>query len=164
MRYSSLFLLLLLASPLSLFSQSRTYDIDKEDLPVEVEKALIKYVELLRSDIGLNKVSQAFVGLAGGSLVNEDGQSLRSSVKPYSLKKDYQNIKYYAYPLRITRVNRSPTPRSSGYGASAIQGTVYKIWIDKAEGQNGLPAPVSILVPEGHPSIHQPKIVGIGSF
>jgi len=93
--------------------------------------------------------------------VNEAGDALRSNVKPYSLKKDHSNVRFYANPVRITRVNRNPNLVTSGFGQSAIRGTVYKIWIAKASGSAGMPAPISIIVPEGGGT---PKVVGIGSL
>lgn len=146
----------------SLQAQSKRNDIPVSKLPSSVKQVLIKYVKILQSSQSLEDCAQNFVEVAGGSLVNEDGKSLRSSVKPYSLKKDFSNIKFYANPIKITRVNVSQ--RSSGFGESAIRGKVYKIWIDKKSGQSGMPAPISILVPEGHASIKIPKVIGIGSL
>ena len=144
-------------------AQSKRNDIPVASLPQEVRQTLSSYIALLRKSPSLDACAEQFTRLAGGGLVNEDGQSLRGSVKPYSLKKDFQNVRFYAEPLRITRVNATPN-RSSGYGASALRGTLYKIWIAKAEGQAGMPAPISILVPEGHASIQSPRVVGIGSL
>jgi hypothetical protein len=63
----------------------------------------------------------------------------------------------------ITRVNASAS-NGQGFGASAIKGKVYKIWIAKKEGAAGMPAPISIMVPEGHATIKTPKVVVIGSL
>lgn len=143
------------------YSQSRRNDIDPGDLPQNVENVLVRYIEILANSNSLDDCADNFIEVAGGSLVNEDGRTLRGSVKPYSLKKDHQNIQFYSLnPVKITRVNVSG-PRSSGYGPSAIRGKVYKIWIDKKSGQAGRPAPISIMVPEGG---GQPKVVGIGSL
>jgi len=51
-----------------------------------------------------------------------------------------------------------------GYGASALAGKKYKIWIDKKAGAKGMPAPVQIIVPQNHSFIKKAKIVGIGSL
>lgn len=164
MRTAFLFLFVLFfCSPTLSLAQSRRNDIPPASLPAEVRTTLDNYLSLLRESKSLDDCAERFVELAGGGLVNEDGRSLRGTVKPYSLKKDFQNVRFYAHPIRITRVNATPN-RSSGYGASAIGGTIYKIWIDKAKGQAGMPAPISILAPEGHPSIQSPRVVGIGSL
>ena len=144
------------------FAQGRANDIPVGQLPREVRQVLEAYVALLRNSANLTEAGGAFEALAGGGLVNEDG-SLRNSVLPYGLKKDFENIKFYANPIKITRVNFGPA-RSSGFGPTAIRGRVYKIWLAKASGVAGMPAPVSILVPENHPDIKAPKIINIGSF
>lgn len=127
-----------------------------------MKQVLESYIQILQGSGSLNECAERFAAIAGGSLVNEDGQTLRNSAQPYSLKKDYENIKFYAQPIRITRVNVRPS--NSGFGPSAISGQVYKIWIDKAKGQAGMPAPISIMVPENHPSIRDPKVISIGSL
>jgi hypothetical protein len=81
----------------------------------------------------------------------------------FSLKKDHSNFKFYAVPLQITRVNKGFS-NSDGFGASALKGAVYKIWIAKKAGVSGMPAPISILVPENHATINSPKVVNIGSL
>lgn len=144
------------------FAQSKANDIPVSDLPSPVKQILVKYVEILNSET-LDDCASKFTTIAGGNLVNPAGSALRSSVKPYSLKKDFQNIKFYKQPIVITRVNKSYS-NSNGYGASALKGTVYKIWIAKKDGQQGLPAPISIIVPDGHPTIKAPKVVTIGSL
>ncbi len=146
------------------YSQGRTHDIPANELPENVKNVLTKYINALRSSKTLDDAAVAVLPVVGGGLVNEDGQTLRNSVKPYSLKKDWQNVKFYADPIVITRVNSNPSPTSSGYGPSAIRGRKYKIWIAKKDGGAGLPAPISIIVPEGHETIKSPKVMGIGSL
>lgn len=143
-------------------AQSKRDDIPVSQLPEDVKAVLVQYIEILNSS-DLDSCARKFAAIAGGGLVNEDGLTLRSSVKPYSLKKDFNNVKFYAQPIKITRVN-AKVSNGSGYGASAIKGKVYKIWIAKKSGVDGLPAPISIMIPEGHPSIKTPKVIGIGSL
>ncbi|MCA9623864.1 MAG: hypothetical protein KC731_32805, partial [Myxococcales bacterium] len=136
-------------------AQSKRYDIDPASMPPEVRKVLEQYLAVLRKSADLDQCAERFVAVAGGSLVNEDGKTLRGSVKPYGLKKDYNNIKFYADPAVISRVAKLD-PVTSGFGPSAIRGPRYKIWIDKKSGEAGRPAPVTILVPEGHKTIRAP--------
>ena len=161
------FVLVLLAglfvSTTTLSAQSKRNDINPSDTPKEVLEVLGKYIGILRQSESLDQTAERLTAIAGGGLVNEDGQTLRGTIKPYSLKKDFQNVKFYAIPVRVTRVNKTPN-RSTGYGPSAIRGTMYKIWIAKKKGAAGRPAPISILVPEGHETIKSPKVVGIGSL
>ena len=155
---------LLFILPYCVFSQSKTNDIPVNKLPDEVKKVLEEYIQVLKTSESLDDCAENMIKVAGGGLVNEDGASLRNTIKPYSLKKDFNNIKFYADPIKITRVNRNPNKMTDGYGESAIRGITYKIWISKKEGQPGMPAPISILVPEGHETIKSPKVVGIGSL
>lgn len=146
-------------------AQSRKNDIPASQLPASVKTVLETYIKILGSSPDIESCAKAFTAIAGGSLVNEDAEniSLRDDTKRYALKKDFENVKFYAQPLVITRVNLGYS-NGSGYGASAIKGKVYKIWIGKKDGTAGLPAPISILVPEDHASIKDPKVVGIGSL
>lgn len=149
-----------LLTSFSIFAQSTKNDIPVKSLPAGIKTVLEQYIGVLRNSASLDECAQNFVAVAGGGLVNEDGSSLRSSVQPYSLKKDFDNIKFYANPIQITRVNVSES-QTSGFGASAITGKIYKVWIAKANGQAGLPAPVSIMLPNNG---GEAKVVGIGSF
>lgn len=146
-------------------AQSKRNDIRITALPTEVKAILIQYINILKNASSLEDCASKFTKVAGGGLINEnpDYITLRSSVKPYSLKKDYNNIKFYANPLIITRVNLTPS-RSSGYGMSAVKGKMYKIWIKKKDGVNGMPAPISIIVPENHDVFKRPQVIGIGSL
>ena len=145
-------------------TQVRAQTVPPSTVPDDVIEVLQRYVAVLRAATTLDDAARGIAPLAGGALVNEDGRSLRRSVQPYSLKKDWQNVRYYADPLIITRVTSSPNPFQSGYGPSAIQGRLWKIWIGKRQGVDGVPAPISILEPVGHPSIMAPKLIGIGSL
>jgi hypothetical protein len=158
-----LFALAILLSSQVAFAQSKANDIPVDQLPAEVKTVLEKYLNILRSSPELDLVAEQFLEIAGGSLVNEDGKTLRGSIKPYSLKKDFTGVNLYANPVVITRVNKTFS-NGDGFGESALRGNVYKIWIAKKAGGAGMPAPISIIVPEGHPSIKTPKVVGIGSL
>lgn len=144
-------------------AQPKKDDIPVETLPAEVKAVLDQYAALLRSAKTVEDAGQVLVGIAGGGVVNEDGKSLRADVTRFSLKKDFDGIKFYADPLVITRVSASSS-NGQGFGASAIKGKVYKIWIAKKEGGAGMPAPISIMVPDGHATIKTPKVVTIGSL
>lgn len=163
MRNLFLGLLFTLTTVASIQAQSRRNDIPVKELPEEVKAVLEEYVSILRNAEDLEQCAKNFVAVAGGGLVNEQGKTLRSSVKPFSLKKDFNNVKFYADPIQITRVNLGRT-YGAGYGPSAIKGKKYKIWIDKKDGINGMPAPITIVVPEDHEFVKEPKVIGIGSL
>ena len=158
-------LVFILVSALTAFeasAQSRRDDISVKQVPSSVINVLYKYTEVLKSE-SLEKCAEAFLAIAGGGLVNPAGTALDIDLTRFSLKKDYENFRFYALPLKITRVNRRYS-NGDGYGESAIAGWVYKIWIAKKKGVNGMPAPISIMVPENHPTIRAPKVIGIGSL
>jgi len=157
----AILLCLLLVSPVA-WAQSKRDDIPAAKLPKEVKAVLDQYVAVLNAP-DLDSCAVLFFPIAGGGLVNPEGTALDSDLKQFSLKKDYSNIKFYTQPAKITRVNARASS-GDGYGASAIAGKIYKIWIAKKPGVAGMPAPVSIMVPQGHETIKTPKVIGIGSF
>lgn len=136
-------------------------DIAVSDLPVEVKNLVQEYVNILTTSADLDECANRFLSIAGGGLVNPNGNALRNSVKPYSLKKDFNNIKFYKNPVEIVRVAKTKTGQA-GYGASALAGDWYKIYIAKKDGSQ--PAPVHVVVPINHPSIKTPKVIQGGSF
>lgn len=152
---------LLLAGSL-VSAQSKRDDIPVAKLPKEVKAVLDQYVAALNAP-DLDSCAVLFLPIAGGGLVNEEGDALGRDLLDFSLKKDFNNVKFYRQPVKITRVNVRKSS-GDGYGASAIKGKVYKVWLAKKPGVNGMPAPVSIMVPEGHETIKTPKVIGIGSL
>lgn len=135
-------------------------DIPVAMLPKQVKQVLNEYFTILTTAKDLDDCAAKFEKIAGAGLVNEDG-TLRSSVQPYSLKKDFQNVNFYTNPPKIARVNKSTTGQS-GFGATALAGTKYKIYVKKKNG--GQPAPIHIIVPKNHPTIKTPKVSNIGSL
>ena len=148
------------AAPLA--AQSKENDIPVDQLPANVKQVLEQYVQILRTSKNVDEAATKFTDIAGGTLVNENG-SVSSNTRQFGLKKDFNNVKHYADPLIITRVNATPS-NGQGYGKTAIKGMVYKIWIRKRDEKQGMPAPVSILVPEGHETITTPRVVNVGSY
>ncbi len=139
-------------------AQSKADDIPVADLPAEVKSVLEKYAQVLHDSKSVDEAAAGFATLAGGTLVNESG-TLTSNTKQFGLKKDFNNFKHYAYPVQITRVNKTVS-NGEGYGATKIAGTRYKVWIAKNDPAKGMPAPVTIIVP----SSGAPKIVNVGSY
>ena len=162
---NNLLICLLFSLLFNISAQSKLNDIPVQELPSNVKMVVQEYIHILKNANSLEDCAKKMIKVAGGGLINESTSyvTLRNSIKPYSLKKDFNNIKFYAQPIIITRVNVSKN-RTSGYGESAIKGTIYKVWIGKKEGVNGMPAPISILVPQNHKIIKSPKIIGIGSL
>ena len=145
----------------SFFVNAQQKDILVSELPKEVKVVLDEYIKILTTSKDLDECSTRFLSVAGGGLVSPAGTALRRSVKPYSLKKDFNDIKFYKVPVEIARVAKTRT-NMCGYGASAIAGDWYKIYIVKKDGSQ--PAPIQIVVPEGHQTIKSPKVMSIGSL
>jgi hypothetical protein len=141
-----------------LFAQNKADDIPVGDLPADVKAVVDAYAKLLKESRTIDEAAAAFKPLAGGSLVNDNG-SLTSNTVQFGFKKDFNNFKHYQYPVVITRVNKTIS-RGEGYGPQKIAGPRYKIWIAKDDPAKGMPAPVSIIAPEGA----APRIVNVGSF
>jgi len=154
--------LTMLISSNLLFAQTKENDIPVNQLPETVKVVLDNYIEILNNPT-LDNCAINFLTIAGGSLVNDDASALAQSIKDMSLKKDFNDIKFYKQPVEITRVNKTYS-NGLGYGVAATKGYVYKIWIQKKDPSQGMPAPVSILLPDEGQYVKTPKVVGIGSF
>jgi hypothetical protein len=145
-----------------LFAQTKEDDIPVNQLPETVKAVLDNYIDALNS-LTLDDCAKNFLAIAGGSLVNDDASALAQTIKDMSLKKDFNDIKFYKQPVEITRVNKTYS-NGLGYGVAATKGYVYKIWIQKKDPSQGMPAPVSILLPDEGQYVKTPKVIGIGSF
>ena len=143
------------------FANAQQKDIPVSELPKEVKAVLEEYINILSTSKDLDECATKFLKIAGGGLVNPAGTQLRSSVKPYSLKKDFGNVGGVKKPISIVRVAKAHTGQT-GFGASALAGDLYKVYIEKTDG--GRPAPVHIVFPKNHPTIKEPKVTNIGSF
>ena len=142
----------------AIFSQSKKNDIAIDALPQDVRQVLDNYLEILSDSKDINVCGKSFFEIAGGNLLNPTGTGLRDDLKAYSLKRDFDDVKFYKIPAVITRINK--TDGYSGYKETFIEGDIYKIWIAKKSDTAGLPAPISIIkTNEG-----QIKIINIGSL
>jgi hypothetical protein len=127
-------------------------------LPAAVRSVLEKYVQILKESPSVDEAAAAFAQIAGGSLVNDNG-SVSSNTRQFGLKKDFNNLKHYAWSIWITRVNKTVSG-GEGYGSKKIAGDRYTIWIAKDDPAKGLPAPVTIIAPTGG----EPKVVNVGGL
>ncbi len=85
----------------------------------------------------------------------KDGNSLKQDRLNFSFKKAWQNAKFYANPIKITRVQKTSLS-AIGFKETAQAGTSYKVWIGKKQGVNGMPAPIYVFFPSdgGEPKLH----------
>jgi len=145
---------------------AQTTTIKLSDVPTQVPEEVLKmvdtYLQLLTSSKSVVEAATKLFPIAGGHLLSTTGDKISSDVKQFSLKKDWQNAKFYQQPAKITRVDKIENDYD-GYDVTLIEGTTYKIWVDKKQGVNGMPAPMKVLVPKNDPT-HPKVISNIGSF
>lgn len=137
------------------YANGQTKDITVAEVPKDVITLLNKYVQILQTSTSLDDAATKVAAIAGGHLLNSSGQ-ISGDVKPYSLKKDFENAKFYKYPVVITRVSRTLNDYD-GFQNTLFEGTRYKIWIAKKDGVAGLPAPIPII----KPARGVPKVVSV---
>ncbi len=162
MRVSRVIVLLMAAAVLLMAgpSAAQRKEIPKEEVPADVIEVLNAYMKILTTSPTLEACGVAVEKIAAGHMLSMNG-GISDDVMQFSLKKDYQNAKFYRFPVVITRVQRIENDYD-GFGPTLFRGTRYRIWIAKKEGVPGLPAPIPIIKPaSGGP----PKIVTtIGSL
>lgn len=141
-----------------IYTWSKADDIPVESLPAAVKEVVESYARILKESKSVDEAAAAFAAIAGGSLVNENG-TVSNNTKQFGLKKDFNNFKHYAYPIKITRVNKTVS-NGDGYGAAKIAGDRYTVWIAKNDPAKGMPAPVTIIAPASG----APKVVNVGSY
>jgi hypothetical protein len=143
------------------FSLNNRFGVTSKEIPIAVNDVLFEYVNILKSSSDIESCAEKFLKIAGGDLVNHDASYFKSGVIISSLKNDFDKIKLYEQPLKIIRVY---IEFIKDVGESFLRGKVYKIWIAKINKKKYLIAPISIIVPEGHPTIKTPKVIEIGEL
>ncbi|MBP7735017.1 MAG: hypothetical protein KA369_03500 [Spirochaetes bacterium] len=133
-------------------TRARQTDIPVDQVPADVIEVLNRYLRILSTSTSLDACAMEVAKISGGHMLSQSG-AISRDVLPYSLKKDYENVKFYKVPAVITRVAYSEDDYD-GFGPTLIQGARYKIWIAKKDGVAGLPAPIPIIKPkDGKPKI-----------
>lgn len=94
------------------------------------------------------------------SLINSSGDNLTKDLRDFSFKKAHSNAKFYANPVKITRVRKNKVT-AIGFKETGENGTEYSYFISKKEDVNGMPAPVNIFFPADGSA---PKISYMGSL
>lgn len=87
-------------------------------LPEVLEKEALlvmnKFVHILQTN-DFKKNSQMVIPLIHKSLLTQDRSELDADTLMFSFKKAYTNAKNYAYPVKVTRIDRLKTTEI-GYG------------------------------------------------
>ncbi len=135
-------------------------ELKNNEIPQDVVTVLNEYMKILTTSTSVDDAASKLVKIAGGHLLTSDLTGISSDVKMFSLKKDFENSKFYAYPPVITRCMLVPGDYD-GFQSTLFEGDRYKIWIKKKDGVNGMPAPIPIIKPKSG----TPKVVSnIGSL
>jgi hypothetical protein len=132
--------------------------------PAPDEKAVGKikqFLEICLSTPDLNEAGKKVVA-AGLVHVSKFDKNDPSKMNPDSLRFAFKKAHAAAgmYQLKVTRVVETGTT-GVGFGKTAQKGKLFKYFIAKKEGVNGMPAPVQIFIPEGG---GEPVIYDFGSF
>ena len=85
---------------------------------------------------------------------------VNDDLKNFSFKKAWQNARFYANPVNITRVRRNQVT-AIGYGDTGEAGYVVDYFVGKLNPQAAMPAPVSVFFPNGGGA---PRISYVGSL
>jgi hypothetical protein len=142
--------------------------LDSAPAYAEEEKPDPKAVALLDSFMGalqanggdMDAAIKAAKPFLHRSLLSKDGSDVSPDLRRFSFKKAWENAKFYAAPVKITRMR--PTGISAiGFKETAEAGKVVDYFIAKKQGVNGMPAPVKIFFPA---SGGEPRISYIGSI
>ncbi|HOU85928.1 MAG TPA: hypothetical protein PK158_13895 [Spirochaetota bacterium] len=137
-------------------------DIPVEEVPFAVIKVLNQYLKILSESPTLEDCAKNIYPLLGGGLLSSNGKKVSSDTIQFSLKKDYNNVKFYSVPAEITRIQLNKNSYD-GFEKTYIEGDIYKIWVKKKEGVAGMPAPIPVIVPKNDPE--HPKVIStIGSL
>ena len=137
-------------------------DIPVEEVPFAVIKVLNQYLKILSESPTLEDCAKNIYPLLGGGLLSSDGKKVSSDTIQFSLKRDYNNVKFYSVPAEITRIQLNKNSYD-GFEKTYIEGDIYKIWVKKKEGVAGMPAPIPVIVPKNDPE--HPKVIStIGSL
>lgn len=145
----------IIAVSIAIATQAQTKDIPVSELPSDVKNLLNQYIQILQTSKNFDEAADKVAKIAAGHMLNSSGK-IDADVYRYSLKKDFDNAKFYKYPVEITRVSMTLNDYD-GFQSTLFEGTRYKIWIAKKAGVAGLPAPVPII----KPASGAPKIVTV---
>lgn len=152
----------LILSSSTLFAQQSINNLPVDKIPQTVTNVLNEYISILNSE-NLDVCAEKFSKIAGGSLINSNGVGLRSNVKPYALKSDFENVKNYKQPISILEVNYTQSI-TQGIGKSSISGEMFKIWISPISDTLTRKASISIILPDEFSEVKDVKIVNIGTL
>lgn len=132
-----------------------------EAVEPRAEKLLNDFLAALTSNPdNMDAAVKAALPYLHKSLLGPGGTDVSADLRRFSFKKAWENAKFYAQPVKITRIRRTGVS-AIGFRETAEKGRVTDYFVAKKEGVNGMPAPVKIFFPEGG---GEPRISYVGSL
>ena len=151
-------LIICMIFPVSQAAFAAPKELEPSALPRDVVETLNAYLTVLSSSASVDEAGNTLLtrGLIGGHLLSTDGTKASSDALQFSLKKDFENVKFYTVPAVITRIILE-TDSYDGFKKTLFEGARYKIWINKKPGVAGMPAPVPVIKPKSG----KPRVVSV---
>jgi hypothetical protein len=136
------------------FAQNGKVKMDDQDKKAEhLINRLLDSLLIADFDQSAHAVAQ----LTHKSSLNSERDNLSRDLLDFSFKKAHDNAKFYAHPVKITRIQKTAvTAIGHSSNDTAEAGEERKYWIAKKPGVNGMPAPINVFFPAdgGHPKIN----------
>ncbi|AKF25368.1 hypothetical protein YH65_08190 [Sulfurovum lithotrophicum] len=134
-------------------------------MPKTLEKQAIEIINIFIQTMQNNsyeKSAKMVVQLMHKSLLNRDKASLDSDTYRYQFKKAQSNAKHYAYPVKVTCIQKLKTTEIGHPSVGTYdKGVEYKLWIAKKSSSQGLPASLVLFFKEG---TNEVKLSYVGSL
>jgi hypothetical protein len=136
---------------------------EAQDAPPD-ERGLEKIKQFMEISMSTPDINEAGKKLVAAKVVHSskvdknDNTKLNPDSLRFAFKKAHGNVKMY--DLRVTRTVLTGTS-AVGFGPTAQKGKLYKYFIAKKEGVNGMPAPIQVFYPEDG---SEPVVYDFGSF
>lgn len=125
------------------------------------EKLLNDFFAALTANEGdLDAAIKAALPHLHKSLLAPGGSDVSADLRRFSFRKAWQNAKFYAQPIKLTRIRKTGTS-AIGFAETAEKGKVCDYFVGKKDGVNGMPAPVKVFFPADGGA---PKISYVGSI
>jgi len=127
-------------------------DVARAEDPAPDPKAVDKIKQFLEICVNTADLNEAGKKVVAAKLVQlskidkNDSSQLNGDSLRFAFKKAHDNAKFYQ--VKITRVQETATS-AVGFGPTAQKGKLYKYFVAKKEGVNGMPAPIHVFFPEG---------------
>jgi hypothetical protein len=157
--------LVLCALAVNAFAQSEDPNQNPKDVPPDTRgiAKLKRFMEICLATPDLEEAGKLIIaeGLVHASKRDKnDPRKMNNDSIRFAFKKAHGNVAMYDPKPRLIRTVLTGTS-AVGFGPTAQKGQLYKYFIAKKDGVNGMPAPIQIFYPEGG---GEPIVYDFGSF